>query len=155
MRSGRSAVSDAKTKASTTSVPQPATRTSMRTLGPSPSSPAAAPRSASRPVISTGDPPFREAGFSTDVTHHAMHALGSRALGFTQELWDDKQVPAGREELAILIQQTAAEYPNTSAMLKEITHDADTTLGWCDDQVEFEFALDLILDGLERLRNTS
>jgi Tetracyclin repressor-like, C-terminal domain len=98
---------------------------------------------------------FREAGFSTDVTHHAMHALGSRALGFTQELWDDKQVPAGREELAILIQQTAAEYPNTSAMLKEITHDADTTLGWCDDQVEFEFALDLILDGLERLRNTS
>jgi hypothetical protein len=28
-------------------------------------------------------------------------------------------------------------------------------LGWCDDQVEFEFALDLILDGLERLRQTT
>lgn len=40
-------------------------------------------------------------------------------------------------------------------MVKEISHDADTTLGWCDDQVEFEFALDLILDGLERLRNTA
>jgi hypothetical protein len=23
-------------------------------------------------------------------------------------------------------------------------------LGWCDDQFEFEFGLDLILDGLER-----
>jgi AcrR family transcriptional regulator len=97
---------------------------------------------------------FREGGFSTDLTHHAMHALGSRALGFTQELWDDKQVPSRPEGMAVLIQQTAAEYPNTSAMLKEITHDADTTLGWCDDQVEFEFALDLLLDGLERLRNT-
>jgi AcrR family transcriptional regulator len=98
---------------------------------------------------------FREAGFSTDLTHHSMHALGSRALGFTQELWDDKQVPSSPEEMAVLIQQTAAEYPNSSAMLKEITHDADTTLGWCDDQVEFEFALDLILDGLERLRQTT
>ena len=82
-------------------------------------------------------------------------ALGIRALGFTQELWDDKQVPDSPEEMAILIQQTAAEYPHTSAMLNEITHDADTTLGWCDDQVEFEFALDLILDGLERLRNSA
>jgi hypothetical protein len=38
-------------------------------------------------------------------------------------------------------------------MVTRITHDADTTLGWCDDQFEFEFALDLILDGLERLRD--
>jgi hypothetical protein len=28
-------------------------------------------------------------------------------------------------------------------------------LGWCDDQVEFEFALDLLLDGLEALRTRS
>jgi hypothetical protein len=34
------------------------------------------------------------------------------------------------------------------------SHDTDSTLGWCDDQEEFEFALDLILDRLERLRNT-
>lgn len=39
-------------------------------------------------------------------------------------------------------------------MVTEISHDDDTTLGWYDDQVEFEFALDLILDGLERLRDT-
>ena len=97
---------------------------------------------------------FREAGFSTDLTHHAMHALGSRALGFTQELYDDSQ-ELGPEEMAIFLQQMAGEYPNITAMVKEISHDADTTLGWCDDQVEFEFALDLILDGLERLRNTA
>ena len=44
---------------------------------------------------------------------------------------------------------------NLAAMVSEITHDADTTLGWCDDQFEFEFALDLILDGLERLRDAA
>jgi hypothetical protein len=25
-------------------------------------------------------------------------------------------------------------------------------LGWCDDQTEFEFALDLMLDGIDRHR---
>jgi AcrR family transcriptional regulator len=95
---------------------------------------------------------FREAGFSTDLTHHAMHALGSRALGFTQELYDDSQ-QLGPEETAILLHQMAGPYPNIAEMVKEISHDADTTLGWCDDQFEFEFALDLILDGLERRRD--
>jgi hypothetical protein len=38
-------------------------------------------------------------------------------------------------------------------MMAEIAHDGgDATIGWCDDQTEFEFGLDLILDGLERLR---
>jgi hypothetical protein len=37
-------------------------------------------------------------------------------------------------------------------MVSQITHDFETTLGWCDDQEEFEFALDLLLDGLESLR---
>jgi AcrR family transcriptional regulator len=95
---------------------------------------------------------FREGGFSMDLTHHAMHALGSRALGFTQELYDDSQ-PMGPEEIAVLVQQMAGEYPNISAMLREVSHDADTALGWCDDQFEFEFALDLLLDGLEKRRD--
>jgi AcrR family transcriptional regulator len=89
-------------------------------------------------------------GFSADLAHHAMHALGSRALGFSQELFEDEDVPA--ETVSLMAQQMAAEYPNLAEMLKTVTHDADTTLGWCDDQFEFEFGLDLILDGLERLR---
>jgi hypothetical protein len=41
-------------------------------------------------------------------------------------------------------------------MVGEIAHDdPDSTLGWCDDQVEFEFGLDLILNGLDRYRKTS
>jgi hypothetical protein len=41
-------------------------------------------------------------------------------------------------------------------MLMEIAHDdPDSTLGWCDDQTEFEFALDLILEGLDRMRESA
>jgi AcrR family transcriptional regulator len=93
-----------------------------------------------------------EGGFSADLAHHAMHALGSRALGFSQELYEeDDDVPA--ETVALMAQQMSAEYPNLGEMLKVVTHDADTTLGWCDDQFEFEFGLDLLLDGLERRRD--
>ena len=92
-------------------------------------------------------------GFSADLAHHAMHALGSRGLGFTQELFEDEDVPA--EQVSMMAEQMAGEYPNLAEMLKIVTHDADTTLGWCDDQFEFEFGLDLILDGLERLRAAS
>ena len=93
---------------------------------------------------------FRDGGFSLDLTHHALHALGTRALGFTHEPWDDSQpLP----DPSLLARQMAGEYPNIAAMLEYVSHDADTTLGWCDDQFEFEFALDLLLDGLERLRD--
>ena len=34
-------------------------------------------------------------------------------------------------------------------------HAADEpTVGWCDSQAEFAFALDLLLDGLDRHRRT-
>jgi AcrR family transcriptional regulator len=91
-------------------------------------------------------------GFSADLAHHAMHALGSRALGFTQELYEEADdVPA--ETVSAMAIQMAGEYPNLAEMLTVVTHDADTTLGWCDDQFEFEFGLDLLLDGLERQRD--
>ena len=94
-----------------------------------------------------------QAGFSADLAHHAMHALGSRAIGFQQELFEGEgDVPA--ETVAMMAQQMAAEYPNLGEMLKVVTHDADTTLGWCDDQFEFEFGLDLLLDGLEQRRDS-
>ncbi len=91
---------------------------------------------------------MREGGFSHDRIHHALHALGSRALGFSQELFDPSagaaaEVPA----------ELAAQLPNLVGMLSEIAHDdPGSTLGWCDDQAEFEFGLDLILAGLDLLR---
>ena len=46
----------------------------------------------------------------------------------------------------------AERYPHIGQLLTAVLHD-DTTVvgGGCDDQLEFEFALDLLLDGLERL----
>jgi AcrR family transcriptional regulator len=95
---------------------------------------------------------MRQGGFSYDLIHHAMHALGSRALGFTQELFDPGDQSSGDQsdaELAAL----ADQLPHLAGMLAEVAHDdPDSTLGWCDDQTEFEFGLDVILDGLDRLR---
>src|SRR5262249_7349410 len=36
---------------------------------------------------------MRDGGFSFDLAHHALHALGSRALGFSQELFDPGDGP--------------------------------------------------------------
>lgn len=91
---------------------------------------------------------MREGGFSHNRIHHALHALGSRALGFSQELFDP-----GASTSAEVPAELAAQLPNLVGMLSEIAHDdPDSTLGWCDDQAEFEFGLDLILAGLDLLR---
>jgi AcrR family transcriptional regulator len=94
---------------------------------------------------------FTAAGFSMDLTHHAMHALGSRALGFTQELFDagDEEGPSDPDADAAMIEQMAGQFPFLAEMARQASHDADSTLGWCDDQFEFEFGLGLILDGLD------
>ena len=92
-----------------------------------------------------------EAGFSLDLAHHALHALGSRVLGFSQELFvtPDDLDP---EVVGMMIRQMSGAYPHLAALLKIVSHDPGSTLGGCDDQFEFEFGLDLLLDGLERLR---
>ncbi|MGK3204545.1 TetR/AcrR family transcriptional regulator [Amycolatopsis sp. MEPSY49] len=91
---------------------------------------------------------MREGGFTHDRIHHALHALGSRALGFSHEVFDPN---AGAS--AELPADLAAQLPNLAGMLSDLAHDdPDSTLGWCDDQAEFEFGLDLILAGLDRLR---
>jgi AcrR family transcriptional regulator len=95
---------------------------------------------------------LRNGGFSIDLTHHAMHAMGSRLLEFSQELFDDspEDPPAVQ---AIATQWMAETYPYISEMTAAISHDEGSVVGMgCDDQFEFEFALDLMLDGLERLR---
>jgi AcrR family transcriptional regulator len=98
---------------------------------------------------------MRDGGFSYDLAHHALHALGSRALGFTQELFDPGD-EAGDEEATAMLESMADQLPHLVGMMKEVAHDdPDSTLGWCDDQTEFEFGLDLILDGLDRMRETA
>lgn len=102
---------------------------------------------------------FLAGGFSADLTHHVMHAMGSRMWGFTQEVFDDT---AGRDEnqqpevtpevRAAMAQQMAESYPNLLSIAGAAAHDDGSVVGsGCDDQFEFEFALDLLLDGFERL----
>jgi AcrR family transcriptional regulator len=102
---------------------------------------------------------FLAGGFSVDLTHHVMHALGSRMWGFTQELFDDSAggSPAPQpvlppEAQAVMFKEMAERYPNILQVAMASAHDDDSVVGQgCDDQFEFEFALDLLLDGFERL----
>lgn len=99
---------------------------------------------------------LRSGGFSYDLAHHAMHALGSRALGFTQELFEPENADTGDEDLANAMAEMADLFPNLTGMMMEVAHDdPDSTLGWCDDQFEFEFGLDLLLEGLDATRQRS
>jgi len=96
---------------------------------------------------------LRAGGFSFDLAHRAVHVLGSRALGFAQELFQPDGAQATNAGAAAMMEQLADRFPNIAGMLADAIHDdPDGTLGFCDDQFEFEFALDLILEGLERRR---
>jgi AcrR family transcriptional regulator len=95
---------------------------------------------------------FLAGGFSADLTHHALHTIGSRIYGFTQEVLNDSQTvdPATQ---ALVVARVAAVYPHIAEMVGAVNHDRGSVVGpGCDDQFEFEFALDLLLEGLERLR---
>jgi AcrR family transcriptional regulator len=96
---------------------------------------------------------FRAGGFAIDLTHHAMHAMGSRLMGFTQELFNDTTDVEPKEQ-ARMFDALSDALPNIRALVLAVTHDGGSIVGpGCDDQFEFEFALDLLLDGLERLRD--
>jgi AcrR family transcriptional regulator len=127
---------------------------------------------------------FREGGLTADLTHHVMHALGSRLLGFSRELFDGGRAgaaapaaPQGPAEVPASASASASDaapapaatsasavapdaaavgaavaYPWVAEIAAAAAHDADSVVGGgCDDQFEFEFALDLLLDGFERL----
>jgi hypothetical protein len=95
---------------------------------------------------------FLAGGLSADLTHHAMHALGSRMWGFTQEVFPTPPPPADPDERAVMFQQVAMRYPHIVEIATVGSHDKESAVGrGCDDQFEFEFALDVLLDGIERL----
>ena len=95
---------------------------------------------------------FREGGFSIDLTHHVMHAIGSRIFGFTQELFDDSAT-TDPDASAAMPPEMAQQFPYIKELVAAISHDQGSVVGsGCDDHFEFEFALDLLLDGIERLR---
>jgi AcrR family transcriptional regulator len=90
---------------------------------------------------------LRDAGFSIELVHHAIHVLGSRLLGFSQDLFDDPDHPPDPRVAAIGARQLAMTWPRVGELAVAVTHEGG--LGGCDVDVEFDIALDLILDGLE------
>jgi AcrR family transcriptional regulator len=96
---------------------------------------------------------LREAGFSIAMAAHAFSALDSYVYGFAlQEAslpFDTAQETADVAD-AILNQFPADEYPH----LTQLTVEHVLQPGY-DYGNEFEFGLDLILDGLERLRSSA
>ena len=100
---------------------------------------------------------FRAGGISVDLTHHAMHALGNRIWGFSPELFNDPEGSAPTVSPQVqqaMAREFADKYPNILAIAMTATEGDLSGVGrGCDEQFEFEFALDLLLDGFERLRD--
>jgi AcrR family transcriptional regulator len=95
---------------------------------------------------------FRTGGFSVDLTHHVMHALGRRMWGFTWELFDDSP-SLDADAQAAMRREMAGRYPHLAELAVPVADAGASVVGThCDQQFEFEFALDLLLEGFERLR---
>ena len=90
-------------------------------------------------------------GFSIDLAHHSLHLLGSRVFGFSQDLFEEGDEDAAAAEADPIVMGAMAErFPRVTELAQAASHEG--VLGRCDDDVEFAFGLDLILDGLERRR---
>jgi AcrR family transcriptional regulator len=92
---------------------------------------------------------LRQAGFSVELALHAFFAIDSYIYGFAMQ---ERNLPSGTpEELAVAAQfmrraTPEAEFPYLNEVIVE------RVLTGFDYVDEFEFGLDLILDGLGRFR---
>lgn len=91
---------------------------------------------------------LRDDGFSAGLTYHAYHALDSHAIGFT--LWEvGHSMPT--EDLESLASSFLPTIADDHPYLVEHAEQHLAGFGR-DGDGEFEFVLDLILDGVERVR---
>ena len=93
---------------------------------------------------------LREAGLSPELTHHAYHALDSHIIGST--LWA-AGVSTVMKQKADFVQKfirelPVDEYPDFAVHVQQHMTKTVPTTG----KSEFEFGLDLILDGLENAK---
>jgi len=94
---------------------------------------------------------LREAPFSKEITYHAYHVLESYIVGYTRQEVGYSFVTDDLPDLgaAFLRQLSTTEYPYFA---EHVTQHLEPAHG---DMRAFEFGLDLILDSLARLRETS
>ena len=90
---------------------------------------------------------LRTAGFTLVNAAHAVSVIDGYVYGFNIPLQTPEQVAEVGESI---LRQLAGEYPH----LAEMITDHAMKPGY-DYSEEFEFGLDLILDGLERARDTA
>jgi len=99
---------------------------------------------------------LRQAGFSPALTYHAYHTLDSYILGFT--FWElghsaAAQSFAGEKSFADVaaefIREIRADFPYLAEHAEQHLDPPD------DGRSEFEFGLDLILDGLKQAARTA
>jgi AcrR family transcriptional regulator len=99
---------------------------------------------------------LREAGFSAEIAYSAYHTLDSHIFGFT--LWQLGHAKAARmlapsdgqsleEWAARFLEQMRPQFPYLAEHGEQ-----HMAAGAHDGRHEFEFGLDLILDGLKRVR---
>lgn len=90
-------------------------------------------------------------GFSLDLVHHGLHALGPRVWGYAPEAFapppGGDSVSPGEAERAALV----ARYPRVAGIAADT---ASRTGAGCDDDAEFEQTLEMLLDALARLRDS-
>jgi AcrR family transcriptional regulator len=94
---------------------------------------------------------LREAGFSADLTYHAYHILGAYIQGVTNQ---HLSFPYAGEELRALVNEFLGQLPPD-----EFTYLTEHVMQHVEPAEQhkggFELGLDLILDGLERMRDAS
>ena len=89
---------------------------------------------------------LREAGFSAEMTHHAYHALDSHIIGFTLWVVGYSTAMKGFPNLAAAsLRDLLGEYPYLTEHAVQHMRKRSP-----DDEGEFAFGLDLILNSLER-----
>jgi len=87
---------------------------------------------------------LREGGFSIDGALNAWNTLDSHLYGFTlQELNLPFEVEESQRFSADVLTQLPAEYPHVAEVITETMQSGR--------EEDFEFGLDLILDGLDRI----
>jgi AcrR family transcriptional regulator len=94
---------------------------------------------------------LREAAFSEDLTYHAFHTIQGYVVGFTLQ---EVSFPFERDELKQMAAKFLREfpvddYPYLAEHIRQHMEPSDEQGG------AFELGLDLILDGLERLRDAA
>ncbi|MFZ2528260.1 MAG: TetR/AcrR family transcriptional regulator C-terminal domain-containing protein [Rhodococcus sp. (in: high G+C Gram-positive bacteria)] len=100
---------------------------------------------------------FLRGGLSPQLTHHVMHAIGNRVWGFSPEMFnppaDDTDRPTAPDPEALAAFVT--RFPAIAAVAGAATAgDPARLVEGCDEDFEFRFALDLLLDGADRLHRS-